>query len=216
MLNQIENNYLESKLKVKIQLLILPICLIYFYFYVEDKISVNSYSNSSLNNMNSLINKKFVGSYISLIKEIESFSSSEKIKIDFINYNKNKLLIKGKSSLENINKLITKVEYINSFSKINSFNIKKEVKSKEYYFEINSEFNKYYIKEKVLEETKHTQERIERFDLRAIISNNILLNNEWYSKNDLIGKYKIINIEKNLVVLEYQKNKIKLRLNKNE
>ncbi|KAB7887431.1 hypothetical protein [Poseidonibacter ostreae] len=221
MLSQIENSFLKSEIKVKIQLFILPLLCIYFYFYFFD------YKKDSLvfksTNLNSLISKKFRGSYLELNKDIETFCLSKKININAIDYNKNNLLIKGRTSLDKINKLIVKIEYINNFSKITSLNLEKTAKHNLYNFEINSEFKKYYIKEKIQKVEKKVEEKLkvakqnlDNFHLKAIISNHILLNNKWYTKNDFIGKYKVLKIEKNLVVLNYKQKNIKIRLNKNE
>ncbi len=214
MLSQIENSFLESEIKIKLQLFILPIFCIYFYFYFfgNKELSPN---NSSLNNMNSLLTKKFNGSYLNLIKDIETFSLSRKIKINSMDYNKNKLLIKGKTSLEKINKLIIKIEYINNFSRINSLIIEKTTKKSQYNFQISSDFKKYYIKEKIIN-TQISKKKKDKFKLKAIISNHVLVNNKWYALNEKIGKYEILKIEKNLVVLNYKKKNINLRLIKNE
>jgi len=90
-------------------------------------------------------------------------------------------------------------------------------------FRISSEFNKYYIKEKITnikvkkENIKKVRKNsINTFKLKAIISNHILIDNKWYKLNDLVGKYKLTKIEKNLVVLNYKEKNINLRLFKNE
>jgi len=131
MLSQINNSFSKSNLKVKIQLIILPIFCIYFYFYFFDNKVIIANTNS-LNNINDLLVKKFNGSYLSLIRDIEAFCVSERIKIDSINYKKNKLLIEGRSSLEKINKIIIKIEHINNFYNINSLNIEQIAKKDEY------------------------------------------------------------------------------------
>jgi len=216
MLNQIESSFLESKAKVKLQLFVLPLFCIYFYFYFIEKNESESININNLNTINSLLTKKFNGSYLKLIKDIEAFCLLEKIKIDSINYNKNKLSIIGKTSLEKINKLIIKIEHINNFSKINSLIIEKIVKKNQYTFQINSEFKKYYIKEKIINTQIQKKKRKDKFKLKAIISNHVLVNNKWYSLDEKIGKYKILKIEKNLVVLNYKEKNINLRIIKDE
>lgn len=216
MLNQIESSFLKSDIKVKLQLIILPIFCIYFYFYFfsSKELTVN---NNNLNDINSLLTKKFNGSYLNLIRDIETFCLSKKIKINSIDYNKNKLAILGESSLVKINDLIIKIEHINNFSKINSLSIEQTAKKDRYSFQISSEFKKYYIKEKIETlEAKVKKKSIDKFKLKAIISNHVLLNNKWHNLNDEVGKYKIIKIEKNLVVLNFKEKNINLRLMKNE
>jgi hypothetical protein len=215
MLKQIENSFLKSEVKIKLQLYILPIFCIYFYIYMID--NKNSFLDlNNTNKLNNLLHKKFDGSYLNLLKDIENFCLSKKIKINSLDYNKNKLLIKGKTSLKRINSLIIKIENINSFSKINSLNIEKTSKKNQYIFNINTEFKKFYIKTKNKEVKKEKKGKITVFRLKAIIDNHILLNNKWYTLNDFFGKYKIILINKNHVVLKYKDKNITLKLNKNE
>lgn len=216
MLSQIENIFLKSEKKVKVQLIVLPILCIYFYFYffTNKEVVLN---NNNLMNINSLLTKKFNGSYLDLVKDIETFCLSKKIKIYSIDYNKNKLVLSAQSSLVKINDLITKIEHINSFSKIKSLSIQETLNKGKYLFQITTEFKKYYIKEKIaISEVKNKKKSIDKFKLKAIISDYILLNKKWYKLNDEVGKYKIVKIEKNLVVLSYKEKNIDLRLIKNE
>lgn len=215
MLKSIENSFIESEIKVKLQLVVLPLFCIYFYMYLFDnkKIIVSSNINSKLN---TLLSKKFSGSYLNLIKEIESFCLQRKIKITSIDYNKNNLLIKGKTSLVKINDLIIKIENINNFSNLKSLTIEKTTKTNSYLFEIRTEFKKFYLKTKLKKIRKQKTKDINTFKLKAIISNYVLLNNKWYSLNDFIGKYKIIKIEKNLVILNSKDKTINIKLKKNE
>lgn len=215
MLKLIETNFLNSETKIKLQLYVLPIFFIYFYIYfIGNNRNIIPLDNS--NNLNSLLIKKFNGSYLKLVKDIESFCLLKKIKINAIDYNKSNLSIKGKASLSKINNLITKIENINNFSKINSLNIEKSKNKNQYVFEINTEFKKYYIKPKIeiIKKTKPRNRDI--FKLKAIIANNVLLNNKWYTLNDFVSKYQVIKIEKNLVLLKYKDKNISLELNKNE
>ena len=215
MLKLIEKSFLESERKIKLQLYILPIFLIYFYIYFTDN-KTNIVSLGKNHNLTSLVSEKFDGSYLELVKELENFCLKNKIKISAINYNHNNLLIKGKTSLKKINRLIVKIENINKFSKINSLSIEKSTKKTQYAFEVNTEFKKYYIKTKNEKKIKEKKKSVINFNLKAIISNHVLLNNKWLTLNDMVGKHKIIRIEKNLVVLNYKDKKINLRLNKNE
>ena len=94
--------------------------------------------------------------------------------------------------------------------------IEKIINKNQYIFQISSEFKKYHIKEKIVSIEKVKKKNVDKFKLKAIISNHVLLNNKWYVLNDKIGKYKIQKIEKNLVVLKYKDKNINLRLSKNE
>ena len=217
MFKLIESSFINSEAKIKIQLYILPIFVIYFYFYfMDNKTNSIHLPNANTINLNSFLSKKFDGSYLKLVKDIEDFCLSSKIKINTIDYNKNNLLIKGKTTLKKINRLIIELENINNFSKLNSLDIQKTTNKNQFTFDINTEFKKYYIKTKKVEEIKVKKISAIKFNLKAIVSNHVLLNSNWYTLHDVVEKYKIIKIEKNLVILRY-KDKIKsLRLNKNE
>ena len=94
-------------------------------------------------------------------------------------------------------------------------------KSNEYSFEINTEFKKYYIKDKNKTEKKDKAQLVKKkskdiFKLNAIVSNYILLNNKWYTLKERVGKYKIIEIKEKSVILDYKGTNLDLKLYKNE
>jgi hypothetical protein len=215
MLKLIENSFLESAVKVKLQLYILPLFCIYFYFYLIDNKSVLVPVNTNYE-ISGLLTKKFDGSYLNLLKDIETFCLSKKIKVNSLDYKRNKLIIKGKSTLSKINSLIIMIENINNFSNINLLAIENTSKKNQFTFEIYTEFKKYYIKTKPRKTKRLRKKSINSFKVKAIISNHVLLNNKWYTLNDSIGKYKIIKIEKNIVVLNNKDQNISIKLNKNE
>ena len=215
MLKSIENSFSTSSTKVKLQLFILPLFFIYFYlyFYTGNKSQFIANENYKLDG---LLNKKFNKSYLELTKEIESYCDLKKIKIDSIDYKKKNLLIKGRSSLVKIKSLITKLETINNYSNINLLNILKTEKKNEYTFEINTEFKKYYIKDKETKSKIIKPKIRNNFKLKAIVSNHVLINNKWYTINEKVGKYKITKISENNVLLKYEKKDLNLKLHKDE
>ncbi|WP_122894139.1 hypothetical protein [Arcobacter peruensis] len=220
MLKSIINSYCKSSNKVKLQLFILPLFFVYFYlyFYVEYNTKL---IRSNEYNLESLKNKKFNKSYLKIINDLQKYLASSKIKIDFIDYKNNNLLIKGKTSILKIKDLINKLENLNNYSNISLLNISKTKNLNIYNFEINTEFKKYYLKKKqkkvsseikpkkVEKEIRKTNNKLE---LKAIVANHILINSTWYSLNDEVLDYKITEVQKNRVLLTNKDKKINLRL----
>ena len=225
MLKLIENSFSTSSLKVKLQLFLLPLFFIYFYIYFYSGNESQFIKNDNYK-LDELLNKKFDKSYLILTKEIESYCDLKKIKIDSIDYKKKNLLIKGRASLSKIKSLIIKLETINNYSNINLLNILKTAKTSVYKFEINTEFKKYYIKNKRTKiDTINTNTNAtlkpklkpkDKFKLKAIVANHVLINSKWYMIDDKIGKYKITKISENDVLLKYEKKDLNLKLHKNE
>lgn len=224
MLKSIGNNFVNSSMKVKIQLYILPLFFIYFYIYFYTGTN-KEYIQDNRSKLDGLLNKKFNKSYLEIIKKIENYSNLEKIKIISIDYKNKNLLIKGKTTLLKIKSLIRKLEIINNYSNIILVNILTKGKNNEYSFEINTEFKKYYIKDKNKTENKtENKDKVQVvkkkskdiFKLNAIVSNYILLNDKWYKLKERVGKYKIIEIKEKSVVLDYKGKNLNLKLYKNE
>ncbi len=225
MLKSLNNSFSNLSKRVKIQLFILPLFLIYFFIYFFTNNTLANTNINTNNNLNFLLNKKFDKSHLDLTKEIEKYSLSKGIKLNSLEYKKENLLIKGKSSLLKINSLVRKLETINNYSNINLLSILKTQKNDEYSFEINTEFKKYYIKAKQLKNikkhknesvNKHVNKKEVKFVLNAIVSDYILLNNKWHSLNEEVGKYKIVKISQNNVFLKYKDKYLNLSLYKNE
>jgi len=220
MLKSIGNNFVNSSIKVKMQLYILPLFFIYFYIYFYTGTN-KEYIQDNRFKLDGLLTKKFNKSYLEIIKKIENYSNSEKIKIISIEYKNKNLLIKGKTTLLKIKSLIRKLEIINNYSNIILVNILIKGKSNEYSFEINTEFKKYYIKDKNKTEKKDKAQLVKKkskdiFKLNAIVSNYILLNNKWYTLKERVGKYEIIEIKEKSVILDYKGTNLDLKLYKNE
>ena len=220
MLKSIGNNFVNSSIKVKMQLYILPLFFIYFYIYFYTGTN-KEYIQDNRFKLDGLLTKKFNKSYLEIIKKIENYSNLEKIKIISIEYKNKNLLIKGKTTLLKIKSLIRKLEIINNYSNIILVNILIKGKSNEYSFEINTEFKKYYIKDKNKTEKKDKAQLVKKkskdiFKLNAIVSNYILLNNKWYTLKERVGKYEIIEIKEKSVILDYKGTNLDLKLYKNE
>ena len=222
MLNQIVDKFLNSSLKVKIQLYILVILCIYFYTYLFE-VTNNKKTSNNNQKIEELLNKRFNESFLDITSELEEYFKAEGINISSITYRNKELSVKGKTTLKKIENLIKKIENLNNFSKISSLSI---TKTDQYIFHINTEFKKYYIKKfekitnikKVKEKHKEVikKNNNKELKLRAIISKYILINDDWYHIEDKVGKYKIIDIKDNEVILNYKGKDMNLRLYKDE
>lgn len=220
MLNYLNNKFLNSKLKTKIELYILPLLVFYFIFYslqsikeetpkIESKIDINSYSN-----------KNFKDSFLELFSTIEEFASKNQITILGLTNNKKVIILKVKTQLVNMEKLIKKIENLNNFTNIKLLTFTKEDLGN-YKVEMQIDLSKFYIKrieEEVdipsveqNEEVRDIKENKE-FKINGIILNYAFINDTWLTINDLIDDYKLIIIEKDFVVLKNKNKEIKLEL----
>lgn len=216
MLKSIDNRFVNSPLKVKIQLFLIPLLIVYFLFYFIDlKNPIKNHKTvSSSFNINE---KSFKGSFLSLIKNIESYSSSNNIKILNISTNKKKQIsIKAKGSIRSIKKLINKIENLNAFSNIYSFTVNKKSKSKRLYFNLDISFEKFFIKTKPITNELNNELKNKTLKLKAIISKYVLIDKKWLKKNELISGFTLTKIGTNFVELENKTKKIKLEMSKNE
>ncbi len=74
--------------------------------------------------------------------------------------------------------------------------------------------NKVVKAKTILQKNKKTKEQKSSFFLLAILDNKAFINSKWYKLNDKIGKYRIIKISKNLVIIKNSKKRIFLKPNK--
>ena len=221
MLNYLNNRFLNSKLKTKIELYILPLLVFYFIFYslqltkeeipkIESKIDINSYSN-----------KEFKDSFLDLFSNLEDYASKNQIIIFTLTNNKKVFNIKAKANLIRIENFIKKIENLNNFSKIKTLTLNK-VDLDNYLFEIEVDFNKFYIKK--IQKDGDTQEikqkiiltndeETKEYKINGIISEYAFINEIWLKKNEKLDDLILTKIEKDFVVLENENKKIILELN---
>jgi hypothetical protein len=218
MLNFLNNRFTNSSLKVKIELYLLPLFLLYltYYFLFGSKNNNESKKLQSKINIQDYSNKVFKGSFLELFRNIEKYAKDENILIKSINENKNIIQIKGRANEYQILKLINNIENINNFTKIDSLIISNNEVSEIYFFDLKVNLNKFYIK-KINKDINQTiiinKEEIEKsYKIQAIVSNYVFINKKWFKENEMIDDFKLIEINRNYVLLKNDEKELKLEL----
>ena len=219
MLNNLNNKFINTPLKNKIELYILPLLLLYlfyflFHFEVKDDLSIQTKVNLDYSK------EQFNDSFLDLFANLEDYASKNEIVIISLTNEKKIVFLKAKSTLKNIEKFIKKIENLNNFTKIKSFILKQN--ENEYIFEIQIDLNKFFIKkiEKEVENQSLAEtdgiknsEKSKEYKINAIISDYAFVNDIWLKKDENIDDLKLVQIEKDFVVLENENRKIVLELN---
>ena len=223
MLNNLNNKFINSSLKTKIELYLLPLLLLYlfyFLFHFEEKDDSSIQAKVNLD----YSKNQFNDSFLDLFSNIEDYALKNEIVIKSITNEKKIVFLKAKSTLENIEKLIKKIENLNNFTKIKSFTLNKDNEN-EYVFEIQIDLNKFYIKKIEREIENQSQkttlqinnsEKSKEYKISGIISEYAFINDIWLKKDENIDDLKLVKIEKDFVVLENENRKIILELNNEE
>ncbi|MGB5793192.1 hypothetical protein [Poseidonibacter sp.] len=215
MYNYLNNKFNNSSKKVKIEIYLLTLVLFFvFFLIIEDYNKSNTITK--IQNSFKLPNQTFTGSFFDLSKELEIYAKNKKIKITKIENQKRVINIEGYSSIVNISKFIEKIENINEYSNIINLNLSKDKQTKKYIFKIEISFDKFFIKNKKADIKVKKQKNINIFKVKAIISNNVLINNKWIKQNEFINGYKLIEINKNSVVLQKNNKQINIKVFEND
>lgn len=219
MLNNLNNKFIDATLKTKIELYLLPLLLLYLFYFLfqfeqKDDVVIQSKVNFDYSK------NKFEDSFLDLFSNLENYASKNEIVIINLTNEKKIVFLKAKSTLENIQNFIKKIENLNNFTKIKSFILNKQEKD-EYFFEMQIDLNKFYIKQ-IEEEVEIKQEEIKfsekskEYKINGIISDYAFINDIWLKKDENIDDLKLVQIEKDFVVLENENRKIILELNNDE
>lgn len=202
MFKYFDNKFTNYSLRIKLELYILPLIMLYFIYYLNFDTKKNTKNIKVKIDINTLVDRKFEGSYLTLFSSIEYFSSNNQIYINTLEQKNNMIYIKGNASINNIKKLISFIENINSFSKIVSFNIEKSKKI--YTFSTTVSMENFYFKK--LQKIKNKKQKIKKLNLIAIIDNYIFINNHWLQKGDEIANYHIDEIGLDFITLKDERN----------
>lgn len=228
MLANFKNSFENSSLKTKIELYLLPILLLFLLYvlFYNEKIEENqNVQNSELLNIE---NKKFTDSILELSNKIEDIAKSENLIIQKTQSSKEQIIIQLKGKRDYLLNFLQKVEEINSFTKIDFLSLKKFEKEI-YLIDVRVDVSKYYLKNKKVKdiinidqeeingtkEDEYKEEIIVRpdFKINAIVGNNTFLNGTWFELNDEVLGYKIETIASDYVILQNNKDIIKLEVN---
>ena len=223
MLNYLNKKFIDSSLKTKIELYLLPLLLLYLcYFFLGFNLNKNSEDEEIKAKVDlNYSNKEFKNSFLDLSSNLEEYASKNQIIIFTLTNNKKVFNIKAKANLIRIENFIKKIENLNNFSKIKTLTLNK-VDLDNYLFEIEVDFNKFYIKK--IQKDGDTQEikqkiiltndeETKEYKINGIISEYAFINEIWLKKDEKIDDLILTKIEKDFVVLENENKKIILELN---
>ncbi|MDX9901464.1 MAG: hypothetical protein RBT22_08235 [Aliarcobacter sp.] len=223
MLNYLNKKFIDSSLKTKIEVYLLPLLLLYLcYFFLGFNLNKNSENEEIKAKVDlNYSNKEFKNSFLDLSSNLEEYASKNQIIIFTLTNNKKVFNIKAKANLIRIENFIKKIENLNNFSKIKTLTLNK-VDLDNYLFEIEVDFNKFYIKK--IQKDGDTQEikqkiiltndeETKEYKINGIISEYAFINEIWLKKNEKLDDLILTKIEKDFVVLENENKKIILELN---
>lgn len=223
MLNYLNKIFIDSSLKTKLELYLLPLLLLYLcYFFLGFNLNKNSENEEIKAKVDlNYANKEFKNSFLDLSSNLEDYASKNQIIIFTLTNNKKVFNIKAKANLIRIENFIKKIENLNNFSKIKTLTLTK-VDLDNYLFEIEVDFNKFYIK-KIEKDTEFqaiklnalmtNNEKTKEYKINGIISEYAFINEIWLKKDEKLDDLILTKIEKNFVVLENENKKIILELN---
>ncbi|RXJ94509.1 hypothetical protein CRU94_08655 [Arcobacter sp. AHV-9/2010] len=222
MLNYLNNSFINSKIKTKTQLVLLPILIFFLIFTIFN----NTIFQNSLKNEDSkiydILNKKNSTPLIEISKQIGEIANENKVFIQKIENFKDEIRVVAKSSKNSLIKFLIDIENFNDFSNISSFTLKK-VKSDDYFFDLNIDFSKYYIKTKQNIIRDLISKNSDKKDLKnkipkltAIIGDFVLIDNIWIENGDFYKHYRVKIVNNNIVLLEFENQKLELKVHQYE
>ncbi len=208
----LENSFDNLNSRVKLELFLLPLFLIFLIWNLFFTIEHLEHKNDSFTNKIDIYNVKMKETFVKIIEDIEDFCKQNNILIEEIKVQNKSLKLLVKASLKEQLYLIEYIEKYNSFSKIDLLKNRDE----SLFLAIN--FDKIYSKPKIELKSRIAKLDIQQndFTLFAIVNKKVYINKKWLRLNDSIFSFKVIQINKDSVVLANKYKKIVLRLDKNE
>lgn len=214
MLTYLNNKFINSSSKTKMELYLLPLMLFYLGYYLLTNTNNEKEPNEIKNSieLSQYQNKKFEGSFLELFSNIENSAKQLTMQVKSLNNKMNIVELKVDGKKEELGKLIKKIENINNFTQIDSINVYDKNSSNIYSFDFKIDLNKYYIKKLHKEEENKTLISKANYELKAIITNYILINDKWIKIGENIDDLQLVDINKNFVILKNDNKKLKLEL----
>jgi hypothetical protein len=231
MLTYLNNKFTASSSKTKIELYLLPLMVLYLLYYFSNSLFVFNKPAELKNQIDfkEYENKKFQGSFLELFSDIEEKAEKHNIQVLSLTNKNNMVDLKIEAKKEQITIFIKEIENINSFTKIDSIIMYDKKDSSIYLFDLKIDLNKFYIKkfekikkiglidsQKILVkpiEVKNNNTTPEKsYELKAIISNYVLINDIWLKKGEKIDDFYLKEIKRNSIILESENIKIELEL----
>lgn len=218
MLNYLNNSFINSKIKTKIQLLILPILIFFLIFAIFNNVVFKNSLEDKDSKIYDILNKKNSTPLIEISKQIGEIANENKVFIQKIENFKDEIRVVAKSSKNSLIKFLIDIEKFNDFSNISSFSLKK-IKSDDYFFDLNIDFSKYYIKNKqniirdlILEKSDKKDLKSKIPNLTAIVGNFVLIDNIWIENDSFYKHYRVKISDNNSVLLEFENQKLELKV----
>lgn len=212
-LNLLENSFDKAATRVKLELFLFPLIIIASLIYFLEQTKVEE-SKRSLFSSDIFIQKKSMEKpLIEVIKDIEAYLEENSIQlIDISNIDEKIQLQVNASTLANL-KLLDYIEHYNSFTSIKTLRLANNS------LLLSISFDKSYIK-KSNKETKLELAYLEKhitaskkYSLKAIVGNEVLINEKWLSLGDKVNKdFKVEKINRNSAVIKSETIQIELRL----
>ncbi|XPV69360.1 MAG: hypothetical protein ACNI25_02005 [Halarcobacter sp.] len=206
-LESIESKFEKLSTFIKIELFISPciLVLIFYYFQEPKKLISKNFINSGVE-----VNKLHMNiNMLEVLNDIEKFAIKNNIKLLNISNTQDrvKVSIKTKSFYDFII-FLNFLEHYNSFSKIISIEDNSILK------EIEIGFDRFYVKKDsdFIKQIDKKTTLNKKFNLKAIVNKKLFIDNRWLKIGDTLGKYKIVEIDKNSIYLKSEKSVLKLEV----
>ncbi|RXJ69651.1 hypothetical protein CRV08_02810 [Halarcobacter ebronensis] len=209
-LRYIEDDFDNLSTKVKIELYLFPFLLLILLAYF---ISENSSFEKKIDIQPLTIeNIKMKKSFIEISKEIEEHAKKSFITLQSIKNSDNNIEIVLYENLKKRVEFIKYLELYNSFSKIDSITIDKNL------LNVKIVFDKFYKKEPIdiKAELESISPNKNKFLLKAIVGKYAYINETWLKKEERIDNYKVESIGVNEVHLRDKYSNLVLKLYEDE
>ncbi|QKF82838.1 hypothetical protein [Halarcobacter ebronensis] len=209
-LRYIEDDFDNLSTKVKIELYLFPFLLLLLLAYF---ISENSSFEKKIDIQPLTIeNIKMKKSFIEISKEIEEYAKKSFITLQSIKNSDNNIEIVLYENLKKRVEFIKYLELYNSFSKIDSITIDKNLLS------VKIVFDRFYKKEPIdiKAELESISPNNNKFLLKAIVGKYAYINETWLKQEERIDNYKVESIGVNEVHLRNKYSNLVLKLYENE
>lgn len=210
MYKYLNEKFINTNFKTKFELYVLILLVFYLSYYsctkfdfFENKIGIESYYNTQN------FNKKYEGTTLQLLSDIESISQKNSLSITFSSNNEKSINLKGNIKKENILNYIIDVENLNNFTKIELFKLTK-LDDTSFLFEMKVNIDKFYIKKIIKKENLIIKNN--QYKLLAIIDNYAFIDDTWIKKGEDFKNYKLIEINKDNIILANELEKLSLEI----
>ena len=209
-LAQLNKKFANLAFRLKIELYLLPFLICYLISFIS-KNEPSSYVSNNLSLIKTIQiieNQKFNQSFVGLLKELDIFFHTNKIKINSMNNTNTSITYDLNITKKKFLLLSSYLEQINKFSAISAFEFNKK------HLLITITFDKFYLKQSLFLKDKISKLFVKQdnFFIDAIVGNMVFINNKWLKVNDYINKYKIIRIQKDYIYIKYKGKNKKIRL----